>query len=125
MLQRYLRSSAASQGPLGAEYRHLRCASVAAAIPNLLGRAHHRTVRTEDAAIPRLGPQDLIAVLAFIEELARVRWHRFDPYMSTGRTGQFALKNWTGHGSLAQNLTVADAWSVLARRVAVCDAAMQ
>lgn len=96
----------------------MRCASVTAVIPHLLGRAHHRTVRTENAAISRLGPQNLIAVLALVEELARVRWHRFYPYMSTGRTGQFALKNWTGHGSLAQNLTVAGAWSLFARRVA-------
>ena len=94
-------------------------------IPGLLGRALHGPVGAEDAAVPWLGSQDLPAARTFIEELARVRWHRFDPFMSTGRTGQFALKNWTGHGSLAQNLTVAGAWSLFARRVTVCDAAMQ
>jgi hypothetical protein len=48
----------------------------------------YRTIRTKDAAIDRLGTQQLLAVSAFVEVLAGVSWHRFALGEAANRTYQ-------------------------------------
>src|SRR5208283_1208873 len=53
----------------------------------LYRRAWHVAIRAEHAAIPGLRVEHRAAALAFIEELAGVRWHRLGRLMATGRAG--------------------------------------
>src|SRR5437763_1167977 len=49
----------------------------------------NRPVRTEHAAVPRLGPQQRTAACTVVEVDARIRRHALTRDMSTVRTGQF------------------------------------
>ena len=51
----------------------------------------YRTIRTKDAAIARLGMQQLLAASAFVEELASVSWHRFALGEAANRTYQYGF----------------------------------
>jgi hypothetical protein len=57
----------------------------------LHGRAGNRPVRTEDTAIALLGTKERAAAGAVVEELARVRRHRFQLGNAALRTGDDGL----------------------------------
>lgn len=63
----------------------------------LHGRAFHRTVRTEDAAVARLRAQQRFAVGAFVEELTSVGRHRFKFSEAANGARQLGLKKNFAH----------------------------
>ena len=66
---------------------------VAAAVFPLLWWTLHGAVGTEHAAIPWLGPQQLVAIGAFMEEAADVRGSFFERGVSAVRAGQQRVKD--------------------------------
>ena len=67
--------------------------AAASALAVLLDRrAGHGAVRAKHAAVARQRLQPSAAALAVIEELAGVRWHRFNGLVSADRTSQCRLK---------------------------------
>src|SRR5256885_2015376 len=62
---------------------------VAARLIGLYRGTGNRPVRTEHAAVPRLGPQQRSAACTVVEVDARIRRHALTRDMSTVRTGQF------------------------------------
>ena len=60
-------------------------------------RTGHRAVRTEHAAIARLGPQESVAGLALIEPLAGVRRHAFGFAVPAVRTSEDGVQNHIAH----------------------------
>ena len=66
--------------------------STAALALKLDGRARHRAIGTEHAAVPHLRAQRGAATLALVEELAGVGRHLFDLAVSAVRTGDFGVK---------------------------------
>ena len=69
----------------------------------LNGRARRFRVGTKDAAISREGPQHRSAMLAVIEELAGICWHRLGRDAATLWTGNGALQLRRGQGGPAQS----------------------
>ena len=59
---------------------------------NLDGRAWHRAMGTEHAAVLGLWTQEPVTAFARIEELAGVGWHRLDLAVTTMRAGDFGVK---------------------------------
>jgi hypothetical protein len=71
------------------------------------GRARHRAIRTEYAAIALKGLQGLPAALAQVEELASIRRHLFNSLMAAVGAGNGGLfdhvvegSDWFGAGSI-------------------------
>src|SRR5439155_17362358 len=59
----------------------------------LNGRAGHRSVRAEDAAVARLGLEQRLAGDTLVEILASVGGHGFELGDAAGRTGQRGVEN--------------------------------
>jgi hypothetical protein len=89
-----------TQNPLTAHGRHAEkspteaglTAATSALAVLLDWRARHGAVGAEYAAIASQGLQPSAAALAVIEELAGIRWHRFDGFVAAGRAGQGRFK---------------------------------
>jgi hypothetical protein len=74
-----------------------RGAGVSTAATRLLdGRAFHRAVRTEDAAIACFRPKQHVTTGAFVEIEACVSRHGFGRYEATVRTSERGLEDWRG-----------------------------
>ena len=52
-------------------------------------RAQDAAIGAEHAAVPRLRAQQFAATLAFVEILAGIGRHGFQPFTTAGRTGDF------------------------------------
>ena len=63
----------------------------------LVWRAFHRTIRTENAAVPRLRTKQLFTVKAFVEKLACVGWHRFLLGEAANRANKHGFKDNFAH----------------------------
>ena len=64
-------------------------------------RAWHRTIGTEDAAVARLGLDDLVATSAVVKPLAGVRWH----FLGLRKPAQGACNSrskFDGHGHIVR-----------------------
>lgn len=64
-----------------------------AAAAGLLGWAGHRSVRAEHTTVTCLGSQQCAAATAFVEILARVRWHAFRCRLSAVRASDYGFQN--------------------------------
>src|SRR5882757_5377131 len=62
------------------------------------GRASHRAIGAEDAAVARLRLKQCLAVRALVEILTRVRRHDFFPRLSAARAGEYGLQDYGAHG---------------------------
>src|SRR3984885_7674103 len=73
----------------------------AARLCELNRRTHDGPVRTEHAAIPRLGAQQRTTACALVEKYARVSGHRFHRLVSAMRTSQSGFQNYDWHKRLS------------------------